>query len=82
MDRNIFIKHHQICFRVIATKVADPMMLVFSCGLGISFFFLFFEMWDIVVIGKNLELLMDNLISTFGVTSSLCKVAAFRWKSR
>lgn len=83
-DSDIFIKHHQIILRVIGawpTKTSS-LLPFFYFGLGMTFFFLIFEIWDIVEIGKDLELLLDNLVSTVGVFSGLCKIAAFRWKSR
>ncbi|XP_058805760.1 uncharacterized protein LOC131672513 [Phymastichus coffea] len=82
MTTDIFIKHHQISLRVVGAWPTSPLLSVFYFGIGITFFFLVFEIWDIVEIRNNLELLMDNLVSTVGVFLGLCKIATFRWKRR
>ena len=78
--RNIFIVHHQIGLRIIGAWPGMTKLPGFYFTMGISLFFLIFEIWNIAVVYTNLEVLMDNLISTIGVVSGLCKIMTFRIK--
>ena len=82
MKHDVFIRHHQIGLRIIGAWPETVSLPGFHFGIGITIFFLIFEIWNVTVVYKDLEVLMDNLVSTIGVISGLCKAMTFRLKRR
>ncbi|XP_058805738.1 odorant receptor Or2-like isoform X2 [Phymastichus coffea] len=82
MLNEIFIKHHQIGLRIIGAWPTCPLIMGYYFGMGISVFLMIFAVWNVVEVYDDLEVLMDNLVSSIGCVLGLCKITIFYLKHK
>ena len=80
MRDNIFIKHHRIGLKFIGAWPGVSRLSGFFVIIGWALFLLAFAFWNIAVVYKDLDALMDNLVSTIGTVMGLLKLTTLRLK--
>lgn len=74
--------HHLFFLRTIGALSDELKLPGFYFGFGIQIFFLIFQIWHAYIFYYDLEILMDNLVSTMGVISGLFKITTLRLHRR